>query len=252
MLRIDNIDPLREQSGIDQSFLPLLRAHGLEPCEPPVYQFDHLHRHRQILAQLQAEGRVYACPCSRQQIQRAGHRPDCGLHHGARQYCPEGGLPAWRFRCDGERLLCEDRRLGSQEHRLTSPADDFVVWRKEDLPAYHLAVVVDDHDAGITHVVRGADLHDCTPAHLALYQALGWPAPVYLHTPIVVDAHGVKLSKQTGASAIRAEDAHYNLRRAMRVLGLFTHEQNLSLAGLLESACLGWPELTREWRENGP
>ena len=113
-----------------------------------------------------------------------------------------------------------DRRLGPQSQQLDTAVGDFVVKRADGLWAYQLAVVVDDADQGITHVVRGEDLADNTPRQIWLQHCLGLPTPVYLHTPLVCGPNGEKLSKQNGATPLALSDPLHTLQEAARVLGL--------------------------------
>jgi len=113
-----------------------------------------------------------------------------------------------------------DRRLGPQAQDVASTVGDFVLRRADGLWAYQLAVVVDDADQQITHVVRGEDLADNTPRQILLQQALGLDTPSYLHTPLVCGANGEKLSKQNGATALDLRDPLQALGEAARVLGL--------------------------------
>jgi glutamyl-tRNA synthetase len=111
----------------------------------------------------------------------------------------------WRFRVpDGERVAFEDGRLGAQVFTAGEDFGDFVVWRRDCVPAYELAVVADDHAMRISEVVRGEDLLKSTARQLLLYRALGWAPPVWWHTPLVVDAHGRRLAKRDGAASLRA------------------------------------------------
>ena len=113
----------------------------------------------------------------------------------------------------------QDRRLGAQTQALASAVGDFVVRRADGLWAYQLAVVVDDADQGVTDVVRGADLLDSTPRQIHLQQLLQLPTPQYLHVPVVVNAAGEKLSKQTRAAPVDRSNVLAALHDALRFLG---------------------------------
>jgi glutamyl-Q tRNA(Asp) synthetase len=117
-------------------------------------------------------------------------------------------------------LAWQDRRLGLQLQNLTQEVGDFVLKRADGLWAYQLAVVVDDAAQGVTDIVRGEDLADNTARQLYLQRRLGFPAPRYLHTPLVVDAHGKKLSKQNNAPTIDTRDSLRVLQTAAQVLNL--------------------------------
>ena len=114
----------------------------------------------------------------------------------------------------------QDRHLGTQQQDVSRDVGDFVLQRADGLFAYQLAVVVDDADQGVTHVVRGADLADNTPRQMLLQRALRLPTPRYLHTPLVLGADGQKLSKQNDAQALQLGDPLAALNAAAAVLGL--------------------------------
>ncbi|MBN3799713.1 glutamate--tRNA ligase family protein, partial [Burkholderia sp. Ac-20392] len=130
---------------------------------------------------------------------------------------------AWRLRVpDGDDAIVtfDDRWQHTQSQNLATEVGDFVLKRADGQWAYQLAVVVDDAEAHITHVVRGADLLDSTARQIYLQHCLGVPTPQYLHVPVVVDAHGEKLSKQTGATALERDDPLPALQAAAAHLGL--------------------------------
>jgi glutamyl-Q tRNA(Asp) synthetase len=114
----------------------------------------------------------------------------------------------------------QDRRLGPQQQNVLTEVGDFVLRRADGLWAYQMAVVVDDAEQGITHVVRGEDLADNTARQILLQRALGLPTPQYLHTPLVLGANGEKLSKQNGALALDLRVPLNALNAAAQVLGL--------------------------------
>jgi glutamyl-Q tRNA(Asp) synthetase len=116
-----------------------------------------------------------------------------------------------------------DRCLGAQSQDLALSVGDVVLRRADGVWAYQLAVVVDDAEQGISHVVRGQDLADNTPRQMALQQALGLATPKYMHTPLVLGPDGEKLSKQNGAQALDTRDALVCLQSAATVLGLSAH-----------------------------
>jgi glutamyl-Q tRNA(Asp) synthetase len=132
-----------------------------------------------------------------------------------------------------------DRWMGEVHQNLAVDVGDFVLKRADGFWAYQLAVVVDDADQGITHVVRGADLLDSTPRQIYLQRLLGLPTPRYLHVPVVANAAGEKLSKQTGASALDLENPLKELREAAQFLGLpDTSAQSVEIF---------WKEATAAW-----
>jgi glutamyl-Q tRNA(Asp) synthetase len=234
LVRIEDIDTPRCVPGADQTILDQLTAFGLVPDAPPVYQSQRGHLYQAALDTLVARGLAYPCACTRADIAQANAalgrvKP----RHGELVYpgtCrPEnGGLRgrparAWRLKAPpAEQALWHwvDRRLGPQAQDLMHTVGDFVIKRADGLWAYQLAVVVDDADQHVTHVVRGEDLADNTPRQQWLQRCLGLPTPSYLHTPLVTDAHGEKLSKQHGAPAVQVSQALSELRRAGESLGL--------------------------------
>ena len=203
--------------------------------------------YQQALNQLIGRSLAYPCTCSRKQI--AGHWAGHGQspqRHGERVYpgtCrpQRGAAPApvpaqphaWRLDVAAclqrqglpadAATVWNDRRLGAQQQVVTQAVGDFVLRRADGLWAYQLAVVVDDADQGVTHVVRGEDLADNTARQIVLQQALDLPTPRYLHTPLVRGTNGEKLSKQNGAEALpegQEPQALANLQAAARVLDL--------------------------------
>src|SRR5262245_15480481 len=185
LVRIEDVDVPRTVPGAAETILEQLRAHGLEWDGEVVYQSLRTPLYERALCSLGDE--VFPCGCTRQ---------DAVCH------C-QNGLPHGR----SERSL-----------RLRG-VDPFIVKRADGLFAYQLAVVVDDAEQGITDLVRGADLLDSTPRQTRLQTLLGYPHPRYLHVPVVLDANGEKLSKQTLAPAVDSQCAAVNVARALRFLG---------------------------------
>ena len=255
LVRIEDVDGPRCVPGADRAILAQLAALGLGSDEPVAWQTDRGALYEAALSRLAAGGLAYPCSCTRSDIVRA--LADAGLErprHGELVYpgtCrPEarGPLPgrpvAWRLRIPDapqDRIEWVDRRLGAQSQELARSVGDFVLRRSDGLWAYQLAVVVDDAGQGVTHVVRGEDLADNTPRQILLQRALGLPTPRYLHTPLVLDAHGEKLSKQTGAVAADTGNPLATLRAAGTVLGI-EHEAG-SAAEWLAGAVPRWKDL---------
>lgn len=216
LVRIEDLDPLRESPGAADSILESLEAHGLHWDEGVRFQSQRHDAYESVLARWQQQDRIYPCTCSRKELQaNGGHHPrNC-------RESPDWNQPApfaVRFRTQPHEGIWRDRLLGPQSYRIRGEIDDFILRRKEGYYAYHLAVVVDDIDQGINAIVRGQDLLELTPFHLLLYEALGSPAPSYLHAPLVYNHSGQKLSKQTGAPALDADRASSNIAQAMRAL----------------------------------
>jgi glutamyl-Q tRNA(Asp) synthetase len=215
LLRIEDIDPPRERPGATQAQLDLLRAAGLEPDAPPLFQSTRHDRYQAALDALLGVGLAFPCPCSRSDLEADG-----GLHRGPCRPGDPSRTPAIRFRVGAGEVDFHDAIFGDLAQDVAASVGDFVLRRADGLWAYQLAVVVDDAEQGITEVVRGADLLDSTPRQILLQRALGLPTPAYLHLPLVLDADGRKLSKSEGALAIDADHPAAALRLAMRHLGI--------------------------------
>lgn len=232
LVRMEDVDTPRCVPGADHEILRQLAACGLHPDEPVQWQSQRGDAYAAALQQLMNDGKAYPCACSRKDITDAlAARGAQRERHGELVYpgtCrPEnGGLHgrparAWRLRVpDDTRVDWRDSRLGPQTQDVATEVGDFVLKRADGLWAYQLAVVVDDAAQGITHVVRGEDLADNTARQIVLQRALGLPTPSYRHTPLVLDVHGEKLSKQTGARALDTSDPLAVLNTAAGVLGL--------------------------------
>lgn len=222
LLRIEDLDRDREQPGACDAILRALEAFGFEWDGPVVYQSQRLPLYEAALQQLQAQGLAYPCACSRRQVAEAAVRGlDGPVYPGTcRQGLPAGqSARAWRLRVSDEPIAVMDRLQPRQQHRLDEVLGDFVVRRAEGYFAYQLAVVVDDAAQGISHVVRGSDLLDSTSRQIYLQQCLGYPAPIYLHLPILVNNAGEKLSKQTRAQALSGAEPVRELHGVLQALG---------------------------------
>lgn len=235
LVRIEDLDPQREMPLAADGILATLEAHGLAWDGPVRFQSAQAPLYDSILARWRREGWIYPCSCSRREMQaHQGHHPRrCRQQPDWHQK----GAKALRFYVDHRCGFWQDRLLGRQPFRLSGEPDDFIVRRKEGFYAYHLAVVADDIDQGINAIVRGQDLLELTPYHLLLYEALRAPVPGYLHIPLVHNHSGQKLSKQTGATAIRPELASNNLTRGMAVLN---HPLPAALQGAPVNEQLAW------------
>lgn len=218
LLRIEDIDPPREQAGATQAIIQSLQSHGLFWDGDIVYQSRRDAAYQAAVKQLQAMGVCFYCRCSRKQLAHC--------HGDYSGYCRDKHWPdsrgcAIRLRTDDQLDTgFNDRLLGRQQPAPTPPGccHDFVIRRKDGLYAYQLAVVVDDIDQGVTDIVRGSDILDCTFKQAWLYHYLGRPRPRYLHLPVLNNDQGQKLSKQNMASAIDDHTPTQNLRRVLELL----------------------------------
>ncbi len=256
IVRIEDTDTPRCIEGGEALILGQLAACGLHADEPVQRQSRRDALYQAALDRLVASRHAYACGCSRADIVR--QIADAGRHgkprHGELVYpgtCRDGlhgKTPrAVRLRTCGRggedlHIQWHDRRTGPATQNLTQEVGDFVLKRADGLWSYQLAVVVDDADQRITHVVRGDDLADNTPRQIHLQRALGHPTPQYLHTPLVLGPNGEKLSKQNGAQALELASPTQALRAAAAVLGL-PH------ASTLDAPIGEWlPAAAAEWR----
>lgn len=214
LVRVEDLDPPREVPGAADGQLAALAAFGLHSDEPVLRQSERGARYQAALDRLLADGRAFACHCSRADLAASG-----GIH----RHCVARAArsdPAVRLRVpDGSTVAFDDGLAGRIEQDVAGEVGDFVLKRADGFWAYQLAVVVDDAEQGITDVVRGADLLDSTPRQILLQRALGLPTPNYLHLPLVLDEHGEKLSKSSAAMPVDASDPLPALRRAWQALG---------------------------------
>jgi glutamyl-Q tRNA(Asp) synthetase len=195
---------------------------GFEWDGPVLWQSARLERYRAVLEDLQRRGFAYPCGCSRKELEDSTLAID-----GAKVYpgtCRHGLAPgkrprAVRLRTHAAPIAFADRIQGVIEQRVEREVGDFVLRRADGVIAYQLAVVVDDHDQGVTDVVRGADLLDSTARQIHLQRILGARTPRYAHVPVAIDAAGQKLSKQTSATPIDLANPGRELARARRFLG---------------------------------
>ncbi len=208
LVRIEDVDYPRRRPDAEAQILATLERYGFQWEGEVVRQSDRIPLYDDALARLRRAGRVYACTCTRRELDAApigisGERVYPGICRG-RPQPPGSGYRrhAWRVRVDTEVRTCNDRLQGAQRHDLARDVGDFVVRRSDGLFAYQLAVVVDDGEQQITDVVRGADLLSSTPRQILLQDLLGLPTPTYLHVPVAINESGEKLSKQTRAPAL--------------------------------------------------
>lgn len=216
LLRIEDLDPLRESDSARDRILASLEAHGLHWDGPIRFQSQRHEAYEQLLNQWRRQGLLYPCPCSRKELQahEGRHPRQCRDHPDWTSQAPR----SLRFALDETTGQWQDRLLGDIPYTLHAELDDPVLKRKEGYYAYHLGVVCDDLDQGVNQIVRGQDLLEATPIHRALYQALGETPPAYLHIPLLCNAQGQKLSKQTHAPALDDRQAGANLWSALRSL----------------------------------
>lgn len=251
LLRMEDVDAPRNVAGAAESILATLEAFGFEWDGQVLWQSQRLPAYGEVLDRLKRAGQAYGCSCSRKEIADSASRSavDGGLAYPGT--C-RGGLPpgrsarAWRLRVGNEAIAFDDRLQGRILQHLEQDVGDFVLLRADGQFAYQLAVVADDACQGITDVVRGADLIDSTPRQIWLQRCLGYPTPRYAHLPVVTNAAGEKLSKQTLAPALAAGQAARELVRALAFLG----QEPPSELGR-ESVAVVWQWAREHWRFAG-
>ena len=219
LVRVEDIDPPREQPGASDEILAALEAHGFEWDGPVTWQSDSREAHEQAIESLREAGMAYPCACSRRDLADAPRGPLGIIYPGTCRNGCDASEYALRVRTDAEPIEFVDRLQGHQAQSLESESGDFVILRRDGLIAYQLAVVVDDHLQGITDIVRGIDLLDSTPRQIWLQRLLGYATPGYCHVPVAINDRGQKLSKSHGATGVALDTAGANLFEALELLG---------------------------------
>ncbi|WP_326861154.1 tRNA glutamyl-Q(34) synthetase GluQRS [Noviherbaspirillum sp.] len=226
LVRIEDIDEARTVPGSAESILQTLAAFGMLPDDEVIWQSHRKALYQHALERLQDH--TYPCGCTRREIadSRTSFAADgAAIYPGT---CRSGLAPGkaartYRLRVPDDasgRICFPDRWMGEVCQDLALEVGDFVLKRADGFWAYQLAVVVDDGDQAVTHVVRGADLLDSTPRQIYLQRLLQLPTPAYLHVPVVVNERGEKLSKQTGARGLDLANPLDELIAAARFLQL--------------------------------
>ncbi|MEO8438714.1 MAG: tRNA glutamyl-Q(34) synthetase GluQRS [Spartobacteria bacterium] len=216
LLRIEDLDRDRCRPEFRAAIAEDLHWFGLRWEEGPILQSERRPLYLEAWRRLRDCGLIYPCSCSRRDVLSAAAAPHledeepiypgtCRPSRLTTDAAPGPAGATWRFRVpDGAALEFLDRCAGSQRAVAGVEFGDFVVWRKDDVPAYQLAVVVDDAAMQISEVVRGADLLRSTFWQLLLYRALEFEPPEFCHLPLVTDASGKRLAKRDDALSLRA------------------------------------------------
>lgn len=246
LVRMEDLDRPRCVPGVADTILRQLEHYGLVWDGAVLAQSSRDAAYESALQQLRESGAVYPCVCTRSQLTDAprnaqgesiypgtcrGSLIDARLSH------------AWRVKAPDISVTFTDRMSGELTQPIAGEVGDFVVKRADQLFAYQLAVVVDDAYQHITHIVRGADLLWNTPRQIALQTLLGVPTPSYAHLPLVTNALGQKLSKQTLAPALPERAQSRVLSKALNVLG---HPPPTALLGAPPTELLAWA--VAHWR----
>jgi glutamyl-tRNA synthetase len=241
LMRMEDLDQGRVRAGIEERQLADLAELGIDWDGPVVRQSERLPLYEQAIERLDEAGLLYPCFCTRAEIREAASAPHGPLPEGAYPgTCREltaaeraereaaGRPPALRVRACDARVEVEDALLGT----LSGTVDDFVVRRGDGVPAYNLAVVVDDAAQGVDQVVRGADLADSTPRQAWLARTLGLTEPAYAHVPLVLGADGARLAKRHGPVTLRDQPGAV-LPLLARTLGLAGEDEHVTASDLI-------------------
>lgn len=210
VLRIEDLDRFRCKKEYEEAIIEDLKAMGIRWSEGPIRQSERIDLYREIWDRLKKDQKIYPCSYSRKEIE-AHIKEVEGEEEGVfpnmlrpkeldfDKYLMPGDFN-WRFRVpEGRKIKFMDVHYGMQEFEAGKDFGDFLVWRREGVPSYELAVVVDDYMMGITEVVRGADLLKSTARQILIYESLGWGVPGFYHCDLVCDAHGRRLAKRSGS-----------------------------------------------------
>ena len=215
LVRIEDIDPPREQAGASKLILKTLEAYGLQWDEPVIYQSQQSDRYLATLANLKRQGLTYNCQCTRAQIKAIGgiYQGHCRSlkitnEHSAIRLINQFAIDQFHDLIQGQ-VLC-DKQLAKE---------DFILKRKDGLFAYQLAVVLDDIEQNISHIIRGCDLLEPTARQLTFFKTLNQQAPQFGHIPLAITQQGYKLSKQNKAPALNTAKPQPTLVAALEFLG---------------------------------
>ncbi|WP_419812838.1 tRNA glutamyl-Q(34) synthetase GluQRS [Bacterioplanoides sp.] len=214
LVRIEDLDPPREDPHAAHQILTILEAYQLHWDSEVRYQSQRSEAYQQVLEQLIDQSQVFPCACSRKQLNGALHSGVCQLADHFRDHQDF----AWRFAVGSGECHFDDQLQGHYSESLDRDIGDFVVKRRDGPWSYQLAVVADDADQKVTHVVRGIDLIDSTLRQQQLQRALGYAVPQYAHIPVALETNGQKLSKQNLATALQPDDSGNTLWNALHWL----------------------------------
>lgn len=223
LLRIEDIDPPREVKGAADEIIRTLERYKFEWDQQPLFQSTQYEIYREKIEILKQQQLIYACSCSRKQINEKARDSILGKRYPGTCKTKRLELHNSDFRLrlhtTNSKIHFRDAAFGDQECVINNDIGDFIIYRKHDLPAYALAVTIDDAYQEITEVVRGYDLLAFTPLQIYLCQLLNFPVPTFLHVPLIVDKYGEKLSKQTLAKELPLDNRNHTLVQALNDLG---------------------------------
>jgi glutamyl-Q tRNA(Asp) synthetase len=253
LLRIEDVDQTRKMAGASEEIIHTLEHYGFVWDDEITYQSQRTALYEVALNQLRDKYLAYPCTCSRKEIADSStmHGIEGAIYPGTCLSHPiKHDFPAaWRLKTTESLISFQDLVQGRIQHNMAREIGDFVIKRSDGLYSYQLAVVVDDAMQGVTHVVRGADLLNSTTRQIYLQQLLGYPTPVYAHIPLVLNADGQKLSKQTLADSLPKDEVIATLLKAFRFLpNLPTHPPAFkTLPDLWQWALDNWQPFDSVW-----
>lgn len=221
LVRIEDLDPPREIPGATANILSTLESYHLHWDQDVVYQSQRHKHYDAAIQQLLSRGKAFYCTCTRKQLSQQSEQSGTAYPGNCRGCSQEPSAPhSIRLQVNAKPVTIQDDLQGLYQQNIEQYVGDFIIRRKDRLYAYHIAVVVDDHEQKISHIVRGIDLLDNTPRQQYLQHQLGFLAPQYCHLPIVVNSQGQKLSKQTFATPVPSTQCNLYLWHALTALGL--------------------------------
>ncbi|WP_423820951.1 tRNA glutamyl-Q(34) synthetase GluQRS [Salinisphaera sp. SPP-AMP-43] len=221
-LRIDDLDTPRVVAGADRAIIDTLAAFGLEHDGPVMYQSRRDGAYAEAIAELKQRALAFDCACTRREARSGPVGSEGPVYPGTcRHGLPPGrAARSVRLAVEAEIISVGDLIQGECRQNLSRDIGDFVIRRADGITAYQLATVIDDAAQGVTEVVRGSDLLSSTPRQIWIYRCLDIVAvPRYAHIPVVVDVHGDKLGKSTGALALEARQRAAQLTECLALLG---------------------------------
>ncbi len=237
LLRVEDIDPPREQPGASKAIIDSLEHYGFEWDGDVIFQSESRAAHEAALASLIDRNLAYRCQCSRRDLADAPRGALGVIYPGTCRNGCDSDDAAIRLLTNDSEVAFDDLLQGRIAQHLESESGDFIIRRRDGLIAYHLAVVVDDEVQGVTEIVRGIDLMDSTPRQIWLQQLLGYRTPTYAHIPVITHADGDKLSKLTGAPGLSLHDVEKTLVEA---LGALQQEPPADLAQSTREEIWSW------------
>ena len=237
LVRIEDIDQPRAKPGADKKILEQLERLGMYWDDQVVYQSSRTTLYQSALEKLDSENLVFPCSCTRKDVLNKPYPGTC-----RKTTSNNKTNPSYRLITNNKLIKIKDKLQGVYSQRLETDVGDFIIKRADGLFAYHLAVVVDDAEQGVTEIVRGNDLLDSTPCQIYLQQLLGLSTPDYLHLPLAVDNTGNKLSKASDAEVANTNDPVITLLQALDFLGQMPPAQlsNSSVEDVMKWATKNW------------